>query len=131
MAFFGPVLARLIMQSQFLRSCVTGLLFRTAFDARRYPVRLTVTVYAADRNRLGYERGHRQSSGDCFDVKGEPRGQWWGSGAAALGLAPGSEIDRDTHSLPSARGLVTPAARWRSTPGTAGISRSELSKGVG
>jgi TrwC relaxase len=36
-------------------------------------------------------------SGDYFDVKGEPRGRWWGSGAAALSLAPGSEIDRDTH----------------------------------
>jgi TrwC relaxase/AAA domain len=36
-------------------------------------------------------------SGDYFDVKGEPRGRWWGSGAAALGLGPGSEIDRDTH----------------------------------
>ena len=29
-------------------------------------------------------------SGDYFDVKGEPCGRWWGSGAAALGLAPGS-----------------------------------------
>ena len=36
-------------------------------------------------------------SGDYFDVKGEPRGRWWGTGGAALGLAPGSEIDRDTH----------------------------------
>ena len=36
-------------------------------------------------------------AGDYFDVKGEPRGRWWGSGAAALGLEPGSEIDRDTH----------------------------------
>src|SRR5258708_27545571 len=38
-------------------------------------------------------------AGDYFDVKGEPRGRWWGSGAAALGLAPGSEVDRKTHRL--------------------------------
>ncbi len=38
-------------------------------------------------------------AGDYFDVKGEPRGRWWGRGAAALGLAPGSEVDRKTHRL--------------------------------
>src|SRR5258708_4312296 len=38
-------------------------------------------------------------AGDYFDVKGEPRGRWWGSGAAALGLAPGSEVDRKTHQM--------------------------------
>ena len=38
-------------------------------------------------------------AGDYFDVKGEPRGRWWGSGAAALGLEPGSEIDRETHRM--------------------------------
>ena len=31
--------------------------FRTAFDADGHPIRLTVTVYAADRNRLAYEAG--------------------------------------------------------------------------
>jgi GntR family transcriptional regulator len=31
--------------------------FRTAFDAEGGPIRLTVTVYAADRNRLAYEAG--------------------------------------------------------------------------
>jgi hypothetical protein len=36
-------------------------------------------------------------AGDYFDVKGEPRGRWWGTGAAALGLAPGSEVDRATY----------------------------------
>ena len=30
---------------------------------------------------------------------GEPRGRWWGAGAAALGLAPGSEIDRKDYGL--------------------------------
>ena len=38
-------------------------------------------------------------AGDYFDVKGEPRGRWWGSGAAVLGLAPGSEVDRKTHRM--------------------------------
>jgi len=36
-------------------------------------------------------------AGDYFDVKGEPLGRWWGAGAAALGLAPGSEVDRATY----------------------------------
>jgi GntR family transcriptional regulator len=31
--------------------------FRTAFDGDGHPIRLTVTVYAADRNRLAYEAG--------------------------------------------------------------------------
>ena len=31
--------------------------FRTAFDGGGRPIRLTVTVYAADRNRLAYEAG--------------------------------------------------------------------------
>jgi GntR family transcriptional regulator len=31
--------------------------FRTTFDAKEKPIRLTVTVYAADRNRLAYEAG--------------------------------------------------------------------------
>jgi GntR family transcriptional regulator len=31
--------------------------FRTAFDAKGHPLRLTVTVYVADRNRLAYEGG--------------------------------------------------------------------------
>jgi GntR family transcriptional regulator len=31
--------------------------FRTAFDGDGQPIRLTVTVYAADRNRLAYEAG--------------------------------------------------------------------------
>jgi GntR family transcriptional regulator len=31
--------------------------FRTALDSKRHPIRLTVTVYAADRNRLAYEGG--------------------------------------------------------------------------
>jgi len=31
--------------------------FRTAFDGDGNPIRLTVTVYAADRNRLAYEAG--------------------------------------------------------------------------
>ncbi|HEY2579081.1 MAG TPA: GntR family transcriptional regulator [Streptosporangiaceae bacterium] len=30
---------------------------RTAFDEKGYPMRLTTTVYAADRNRLAYEAG--------------------------------------------------------------------------
>lgn len=34
------------------------------------------------------------AAGDYFDVKGEPRGRWWGFGAEALGLEPGSEVDR-------------------------------------
>lgn len=34
------------------------------------------------------------AAGDYFDVKGEPRGRWWGTGAAVLGLPPGSEVDR-------------------------------------
>jgi hypothetical protein len=38
-------------------------------------------------------------AGDYFNVKGEPRGRWWGTGAATLGLEPGSEIDRDTHRM--------------------------------
>jgi len=38
-------------------------------------------------------------AGDYFDVKGEPPGRWWGSGAAALGLPAGSEIDRATHRM--------------------------------
>jgi hypothetical protein len=38
-------------------------------------------------------------AGDYFDVKGEPLGRWWGSGAAVLGLAPGSEVDRATHRM--------------------------------
>ena len=38
-------------------------------------------------------------AGDYFDVKGEPRGRWWGKGAAGLGLEPGSEIDRATHRM--------------------------------
>ena len=31
--------------------------FRTAFDGDGQSIRLTVTVYAADRNRLAYEAG--------------------------------------------------------------------------
>ena len=38
-------------------------------------------------------------TGDYFDVKGEPLGRWWGAGAAELGLAPGSEVDRATHRM--------------------------------
>jgi GntR family transcriptional regulator len=31
--------------------------FRTTFDAKGHPIRLTATVYASDRNRLAYEGG--------------------------------------------------------------------------
>jgi GntR family transcriptional regulator len=31
--------------------------FRTAFDTKGHPIRLTTTVYAADRNRLAFEAG--------------------------------------------------------------------------
>ncbi len=41
----------------------------------------------------------RRKSGDYFHVQGEPRGRWWGAGATALGLAPGSEIDRKDYGL--------------------------------
>jgi conjugative relaxase-like TrwC/TraI family protein len=37
------------------------------------------------------------TAGDYFLVKGEPRGRWWGSGAAGLGLEPGSEVDRKAY----------------------------------
>jgi hypothetical protein len=40
-------------------------------------------------------------SGDYFDVKGEPRGRWWGSGAAALGLAPGSSQAHRAGAMPA------------------------------
>ena len=38
-------------------------------------------------------------AGDYFDVKGEPRGRWWGKGAQELGLAPGSEVGRQAYKL--------------------------------
>lgn len=44
-------------------------------------------------------RQQGQRAGDYFDVTGEPPGRWWGKGAAALGLAPGSEVDRKTHRM--------------------------------
>ena len=37
------------------------------------------------------------AAGDYFLVKGEPRGRWWGTGSAGLGLEPGSEVDRKAY----------------------------------
>jgi hypothetical protein len=37
------------------------------------------------------------AAGDYFLVKGELRGRWWGTGAAELGLEPGSEVDRKAY----------------------------------
>src|SRR5260221_4355973 len=58
---------------------------------------ITKLVKGYDIDYPFMQEGRR--AGDCFDVKGEPRGRWWGSGAAALGLAPGSEVDRKTHQM--------------------------------
>jgi hypothetical protein len=35
--------------------------------------------------------------GDYYDVKGEPRGRWWGRAAPELGLEPGGAVDREAY----------------------------------
>ena len=35
--------------------------------------------------------------GGYYDVKGEPRGRWWGSEAPELGLEPGGTVDREAY----------------------------------
>jgi len=58
---------------------------------------ITKLVKGYDPDYPFRQQGRR--AGDYFDVRGEPRGRWWGSGAAVLGLAPGSEVDRKTHRM--------------------------------
>jgi GntR family transcriptional regulator len=54
--------------------------FRTAFDGDGNPIRLTVTVYAADRNRLAYEAGQvpdavsAEATGGSHDAATAPAG---------------------------------------------------------
>jgi len=47
--------------------------FRTAFDAKGHPIRLTATVYAADRNRLAYDGGVVPPAGPGDDQEEAPR----------------------------------------------------------
>jgi hypothetical protein len=66
-------------------------------------------------------------AGDYFDEKGEPLGRWWGSGAAALGLAPGSEINRETHKKVIADHLdPRTGARLGRSPGNAAARAEAL-----
>ena len=73
---------------------------------------ITKLVKGFDPDYPFKQQGKR--AGDYFDVKGEPPGRWWGKGAAALGLAPGSEVDSKTHRMVIAR-----------APGPAGPGRQD------
>src|SRR6202042_3742837 len=65
--------------------------------------RLAVVVTVAKGYDLGYvwknqgQRGPERSTGGYYvnaAQAGEPPGRWWGPGAAALGLAPGTVVER-------------------------------------
>ena len=67
-------------------------------------------------------------AGDYFDVKGEPRGRWWGFGAAELGLVRGSEVDRTAYRLLIAEHLDPRDGETRlgRAPGSAAVRAEAL-----